>query len=218
MIKACLFDLDGTLLDTLTSINDRLNETLLRHGLRPISRNEARAFVGDGARELVIRAIGSQMKNAPDALIDGVHADYVSYYNGDFARDTEAYDGIRELLSELKSKGIRLAVISNKPHNTVKQLCELFFGTDFEIVLGAREGVPLKPSPDAVYGICNALGVLPSETAYFGDTGVDMKTARNYGAGVAFGVLWGFRDKDELSSAGADVLISHPLDALTYLK
>lgn len=218
MIKACLFDLDGTLLDTLTSINERLNETLARHGFHPISREQARVFVGDGARELVLRAIASQRVGVDMSVISAVHRDYVDYYNADFARGTEPYSGINGLLSELKKKGMRLAVISNKPDPTVKQLCELFFDGIFDLVYGAREGVKLKPAPDAPLEICHILGVSPDETAYFGDTGVDMQTAKNYGAGIGIGVLWGFRDSEELSTFGADALISSPLQALKYLN
>ena len=218
MIKACLFDLDGTLLDTLTSINDRLNETLVRHGFSPISRESARAFVGDGARVLVFRAIASQREGVDESVISAVHRDFIDYYNADFARGTEPYAGICELLSRLKEKGITLAVISNKPDPTTKQLCELFFDGMFEVVFGQRAGVKLKPAPDAPLEICKILGVEPSETAYFGDTGVDMQTAKNYGAGIGIGVLWGFRDKDELTAHDADALISSPLDALKYFN
>ncbi len=218
MIKACLFDLDGTLLDTLPSITDRLNETLALFSYNPISRERARAFVGDGARMLVSRALTYQSDTVCEDEIDTVTKAYVKRYNDDYERGTVPYAGTVELVSALKCKGYALAVISNKPDATVKQLCDRFFGGQFDIVLGARDGVALKPAPDAPLDICKELGVLPENTAYLGDTGVDMLTARAYGAGVSIGVLWGFRESDELVRCGADVLITEPMDALRHIE
>ena len=211
MIKACIFDLDGTLLNTLISIEVRLCEVLREYGVRCVTREETRSFVGDGARELVKRAL-----DADDGFfyteekLNEITKVYIDSYNSNPYDLTVPYDGIKEALVSLRKKGIRLAVLSNKPDATVKQLCEKFFPDTFDIVFGARAGVALKPATDGIGDILEILGVRPSETAYFGDTAVDVKTAINYGAGLNVGVLWGFRDADELTAAGAAVLLREP--------
>ena len=122
------------------------------------------------------------------------------------------------MLKGLKSLGISLAVLSNKPHSTTAPLVERLFPGIFDVVFGARDGVALKPSPEAAYDICERLGVMPSEVAYFGDTAVDMKTAKNFGAHLSFGVLWGFRDKEELIASGADITPEAPAEIIDIIK
>lgn len=214
MIKTCLFDLDGTLLDTLETIKYYLNRTADKFGLPHVSREETRIFVGNGAKNLVARVFEKygidtdKPENA--ATRDEFFREYVDSYDASPFYLTTPYDGIPELVSTLRERGIRLAVISNKPDPTVKQLIKDNFGDSFDIVEGAMEGVALKPSPDAPLSICKRLGVLPSETAYVGDTGTDMKTGIAYGALLNVGVLWGFRGASELVECGATHVVSSP--------
>ena len=214
MIKACLFDLDGTLLDTLDSIKYYLNAALARHGVPEVSREQTRIFVGGGAKNLVFLAAHAggvdTSTEEGEKLISLIHREYVLDYDSDAAYLTEAYEGIPKAIAALRALGVKLAVISNKPDSTVGMLVEKIFGDTFDIVEGAKEGVPLKPNPESSLSICERLGVLPSETLYFGDTATDMITAKRYGAYRACGVLWGFRDRDELVENGADELLSHP--------
>jgi phosphoglycolate phosphatase len=214
MIKACVFDLDGTLLDTLPAIRYFVNVFMEKYGLLSIDLQKTAAFVGDGAVKLIERAIensGVEI-NSPRGreLFSDIHPEYVREYNDDPFFMTDAYDGIKSALASLKASGIKLAVLSNKPHDTVVQLARKYFPDTFSEVAGAKDAVPLKPAPDGALDICRRLGVQPSEVAYFGDTGVDMKTAAAFGAGAAVGVLWGFRGRDELIADGATVLLAHP--------
>ena len=214
MIKACLFDLDGTLLDTLESIRYYLNSVLDKHSVPTVGREKTKIFVGNGARNLVNRALLDSGIDPSDGeraeFRDKILDEYVSMYDGNPFYLTEPYEGITEAIEKLYEKGILLAIISNKPDPTVKQLARDSFGDRFSVVLGAREGVPLKPDPTAPLDICESLGVKPSEVAYFGDTGTDMETGRAFGCGLNVGVSWGFRDEAELRQFGADAVISHP--------
>lgn len=212
MIKACLFDLDGTLLDTLESIRYYLNRVLEKYGYQPVTTAEAKIFVGNGAKNLVRRALQKGnfdfFSERGKLLFDKIHKEYVEDYDASPFYLTAPYPGISELLKALYSRGIKLAVISNKPDMTVKQLIEMNFENLFEVVYGAREGVPLKPDPAAPIEICKLLGVSPSEVAYVGDTGTDMLTGRAFAARLNIGVSWGFRDAEELFENGADDVVS----------
>ena len=213
MIKTCIFDLDGTLLNTLISIETRLCEVLEKYGVRRVSTDQTRRFVGDGARELVIRALNADESfSYTEEKLNEITKVYVDSYNANPYDLTVPYEGIEDSLAALKRKGMKLAVLSNKPDATVKQLCEKFFPGIFDVCFGARAGVALKPATEGVEEILKILGVSASETAYFGDTAVDVNTASNYGAGLNVGVLWGFRDFEELSEAGASVLLREPSD------
>ena len=213
-IKAAVFDLDGTLLDTLPAIRYFVNLFMKEHSLLPLSLGETAKFVGDGAAKLVERAIvHSGIELASESgreLFAKIHPEYVREYNKDPAFMTEPYAEIPEAIEALSRGGIRLGILSNKPHETVVQLAEKYFPGLFEVVLGARSDIPLKPKPDGALEVCRALGVSPSEVAYFGDTGVDMKTGRAFGAGLTVGVLWGFREREELLRDGAGALIERP--------
>ena len=214
MIKACLFDLDGTLLNTLKSIRHYVNKNISQYNIKELDEDETRMFVGEGAKKLIKNILESRGFDLNDLetlkLLDNIHRSYVDEYDSEPAYLTEPYDGICDAVKQLKLFGIKLAVISNKPDATVKQLSEKFFGESFSIVEGARDKMPLKPEASWPLDICKRLGVNPSEVMYVGDTSTDMKTAKNFGAGLAVGVLWGFRDRDELIENGSDVLISSP--------
>lgn len=214
MIKACLFDLDGTLLDTLKSIQYYVNKSIAPYGIREIDIDETKRFVGKGAKVLIENVFKSRkidLDNNDNAkLFKNIHQSYVSDYDSAPLYLTEPYEGVCDAVRELALRGIKLAVISNKPDPTVKQLTRHFFGESFSIVEGACEKMPLKPSKEWPLDICRRLGVLPSEVAYVGDTSTDMKTAVNFGAGISIGVLWGFRDEAELLENGANEIVSHP--------
>ena len=214
-IKACIFDLDGTLLNTLTTITHYVNEALAREGQRSITQEECRPMVGKGARNLLERTlllVGHQVED-----FEAFFSAYDKQYNEAPAYLTEPYAGIPDLISALYARGVRLAVLSNKPEGAVRPLVEKFFGEKIEIVAGGRAGLPLKPDPAAVAPVLSALGLSAEETAFIGDSGIDMKTAKNYGAGLALGVLWGFRDREELLEMGADALAHTPEDILRAL-
>ena len=214
MTELCIFDLDGTLLDTVESIRYNLNTVLSRYGIEGITKEETKVFVGNGARKLVYRSLVSRGidtgSEEGEMLCDRITKKYNALYDSDPFYLTEPYCGIKDAIKELYLRGIKLAVLSNKPDPTVKQLIAKHFGGVFDIVLGATDKMKLKPDPESALYICESLGVSPENTAYFGDTGTDMRTAKNYGAGKTVGVLWGFRGKDELLENGADTVICDP--------
>lgn len=207
MIKCCIFDLDGTILDTIGSITYFVNKTLNEYGIESVTVEECKYFAGNGARNLIKRALTS--KGVTDeALTEKILADYVEAYDKDPLYLTTVFEGIDGLLSELRLRGVKLAVLSNKPDSTVKSIVKDFFGDAFDVALGGRDGVPLKPDPTAALDILNMLGFTPEETAWVGDTSTDIETAKNLKAALSVGVLWGFRKRDELEGAGADIIAS----------
>lgn len=207
MIKCCIFDLDGTILDTIGSITYFVNKTLNEYGIESVNVDECKYFAGNGVRALIKRALTS--KGVTDeALTEKILADYVEAYDKDPLYLTTVFEGIDGLLSELRARGVKLAVLSNKPDSTVKSIVKDFFGDAFDVALGGRDGVPLKPDPTAALDILNMLGFTPEETAWVGDTSTDIETAKNLKAALSVGVLWGFRKRDELEGAGADIIAS----------
>lgn len=215
MIRACIFDLDGTLLNTLETIAHYANQTLNKFDLPAIPTERYRYLVGNGARILVERML--QETQGDMALFGAAFEDYTQSYDKEPLYLTAPYDGILDLLRELKSRNIKIAVLSNKPHNATAAVVKAIFGTDtFDRCYGQREGVPIKPDPTALIALMDELGVSPEECLYVGDTATDMQTGRGAGAKTV-GVLWGFRDRDELAENGAELLVEHPrqlLDAL----
>lgn len=207
-VRACLFDLDGTLLNTLPSIHHFLNAALCKAGVPPLTEAQTRRFVGDGARRLVERALGAG--DAPLSLLPEVLSRYNSTYDAHFSYLTVPYPGIGEALSSLSRAGLSVAVLSNKPDPTTRQLVRHFFADSVRLAYGAREGVALKPDPAAPRALCEELGVRPHEVAYFGDTAVDIHTGHAFAAALTVGVLWGFREREELCAAGADRLLATP--------
>lgn len=221
MIKTCLFDLDGTLLDTLESIKHFVNATVTPYGIAQIDREETKSFVGKGAKDLIKKVLKKSgidaEKSENEKLYLQILDEYLASYNANSSYLTEPYEGICDLLSYLKGKGIRLAVISNKPKSTVTLLCDEFFPGVFDAVEGAREDFPLKPDPALALDILERLSSSPEECAYFGDTGTDMKTGGNLGAKMTVGVLWGFRDLAELTSAGATVTVERACEVKDFI-
>jgi phosphoglycolate phosphatase len=214
-IEMVIFDLDGTLIDSIGDIGDAMNAVLKELGHPAHPRDNYRFMVGDGLDVLVRRALPSEVVDTTDI------ADVVGLtrreYSTRWTATTRPFSGIAELLGELRSRGIKTAVLSNKPDFATRAIVdELFTDHSFSVVRGARDNVPLKPNPTAVSEIISDLSVSAEETAFVGDTSVDMATGVNVGA-LTVGVTWGFREADELVAHGADHIIHHPLDLLSFL-
>lgn len=217
MIKCCIFDLDGTVLDTVKSITYYVNKTFEAHGIDKITVDECKYFAGNGARLLIKRSLASK-GIYDEGFLNKILPEYVASYDSDPWYLTAPFDGIVKLLSDLKSQGIKIAVMSNKPDSTVKIVVPHFFGDVFDIVLGGREGIPLKPDPAAAKEILGSLGISESETAWIGDTSTDIETGKNLNVRLTVGVLWGFRKREELEGAGADVVASSADEILREVK
>ncbi len=214
--KAAIFDLDGTLADTLESIAYSGNRTLERLGLSPLPVENYRYYAGDGAKELCRRILRDSGDTAGERL-EEILPVYAEVFKDTCMYRVHPYDGIVELLFELKSRGIRTAVLSNKPHDRAKNVIASLFGTDtFDYVQGQTEGIRRKPSPDGALAIAGVFGVKPEECIYCGDTNTDMETGTAAGM-YTVGVLWGFRDRDELLENGAMMLAGKPEDILKLL-
>jgi len=214
MTDLVIFDLDGTLLDTIGDLAAACNAALALRGLPQHDRAGYCSLVGNGVRKLVERALPEALRTP--RTVESALQDFLAYYSAHIDIHTEPYAGIPELLDVLRGRGIRLAVASNKCHEGVVRLIGRFFpDTPFEAVFGQRPGVPLKPDPAVVREIVAGCGVRPDRTLFVGDSGVDMQTAT--AAGVRpVGVAWGFRSREELVESGAWRLIDSPegLEAL----
>ena len=213
--KAILFDLDGTLLDTLEDLGNSVNRLLAERGFPTHDLDRYRYFVGDGAMMMITRALPKQKRknDVIQACVDAFQKDYSQNWNV----KTRLYDGIAEMLDELTARKLNLAVLSNKPHKFTKQCVDaLLLNWRFKIVLGQRDEVPRKPSPEGALEIAENLNTKPEKILYLGDSSVDMETAVAAGMFPA-GVLWGFRSSKELKDAGAKALLERPLEILSLL-
>jgi len=208
--RAAVFDLDGTLLNTLADLADSGNELLASYGMAPHPEPAFRYFVGNGSRKLMERILpGKSPKQIDEAL-----ARYKAIYEKHLTAKTTPYAGISETLSALKARGVRMAVCTNKHISAAEALIRKYFPADtFDTFEGDRPGVPRKPDPAHVRIVLEKMGVRSEETVYLGDSGVDMQTAVNAGT-LPVGVLWGFREKDELMENGAQILLSKPPELL----
>jgi phosphoglycolate phosphatase len=213
--KAIIFDLDGTLLYTLTDIANSANKVLARLGFPQHELDAYKYFVGDGRESLVMRILPNNHRDA--ATVAKVVSCLDSEYDLHWADTTHPYDGIPELLQALTEHDIKMAVLSNKPDDSTKlTVSTLLADWRFEIVLGVRPSVPKKPDPAAALEIAKYFDITPGEFLYIGDTDTDMNTAVAAGM-YPIGVLWGYRTADELLAAGAEALISKPIDLLKML-
>ena len=215
-MKACIFDLDGTLTSTLDSIHYSVNETLREMDLPDITKEECRQFVGDGARclmERTLRRIGEENV----CRIDEAMEVYGRIFDENCTYLVEPYDGIVDMLQELKERTIQLSVLSNKPHpQTVKVVREIFGEGIFSYVQGQMDGIPKKPDPTGVWKLQEKMKVSKEDCLYVGDSEVDIRTGHAAGLETV-GVLWGFRSKKALEDAGAENLITHPRKLLDFL-
>ena len=209
--EAAIFDLDGTLVNSLEDLADSANAVLRRHGF-PIHDVEAyRYFVGNGSRRLIERILPTD-RTADAVFVRDFMAEYKAHYAAHLLDKTKPYDGIMEMLAELRRRSIPMAVCTNKHQSAAEAIMEALFPHDmFCEIIGDQDGLPRKPDPSKVLHIMNNMGVTGDKTLYFGDTSVDMDTACNAGA-FAVGVLWGFRPAQELTEHGADVLLAHPME------
>jgi phosphoglycolate phosphatase len=213
---AVLFDLDGTLLDTLDDLGDSMNAVLAAHGYPTHPIPSYTEFVGDGVLVLVRRCLPPGVREN-DVVVNELVPQMRKEYSQRWKDKTRPYDGIAELLDGLTSRGVRMAVLSNKPHPATVEVVSHFFSRwTFDATLGARPDVPIKPDAGAALEVCRRLDIPASKFLYLGDTNTDMQTARAAGM-YAIGVLWGFRTAEELASSGADRLISDPREVFSLL-
>lgn len=205
---AIVFDLDGTLADTLKDIAKAADQALKKNGYPQHKPDQYRIMVGDGLRKLIERAAGET-----DAVtVKRIMADFVHFYDRDCLRYTKAYEGMLETLAKIKDSGIKLLVVTNKPDEQAQKITAHLYGADFfEGVYGNREGRKTKPDPALTLEALASAGASPSRSLFVGDSDVDILTAANAGMKSA-GVTWGFRGKNELVRAGADYIIDQPCE------
>ena len=211
MTHAVIFDLDGTLLNTLGDLTAAVNHGLASCGFPPHTEGEVRTYLGDGVRELIARACPP---DADEAARGAVLAAYLPYYAAHNADRTVPYDGVMDLLAALKAAGYRLAVVSNKHDPGVQSLCTRFFGEYLELAVGADGTRPLKPAPDCLLYAMERMGVAPEHTWFVGDSVMDVQTAHAAGVRCA-AVTWGFQDRDRLAAENPALLADTP-DAVLY--
>lgn len=213
-MKACIFDLDGTLADTLASMAICANRVIEPFGYAPLPTENFRYYAGDGAKTLVERVL----RDAGDKELlhfEEAYRAYSEIFDRDCTYKVVVFEGMRETLKGLKDSGVKLAVLSNKPHVQTKKVISNLFGDDlFDWVQGQQEGIEKKPDPSGALRIAEIFGVKPEECMYVGDTNVDMMTGNRAGM-FTVGVLWGFRDKKELTENHAHALAEKPEDLLS---
>ena len=211
--QLAIFDLDGTLLDTLEDLADSDNYIMRKFGYPKRTIKEVRSFVGNGIRKLLER---SAPTGTASTEIDRMFEQFKEYYGAHCADKTKPYDGITELLDELRKQGIKLAVVSNKADYAVKALCEQYFPGYFDEAVGERVGIARKPAPDTVNEVLKNLQIDKSQAVFIGDSEVDVQTAQNAEMDC-IAVDWGFRDKEVLEKAGAEIIVSTPAELLKYM-
>ncbi|MEG1793581.1 MAG: HAD family hydrolase [Rikenellaceae bacterium] len=212
MVKLVIFDLDGTLLNTIKDLGVSANYVLGRRGYPQHELSKYRYFVGNGIAKLLERALPEECRTKENVI--DIKKDFMDYYSAHKADFTVPYQGIVPLLKELKEKGISLAVASNKYNSATTELITHYFGSGFfDFVYGQREGIAVKPDPTVVFDILKDAGLPKEDALYVGDSGVDMQTALNSGV-RSVGVTWGFRDREELSANGACHIVDHPSEIL----
>ena len=209
-----IFDLDGTILNTLEDLADSTNYALKTYGYPERTMDEVRQFVGNGIRKLMERAVP---EGTPVEEIDRVHETFTAHYKVHCADKTRPYDGIMELLQNLKKDGCKLAVVSNKADYGVQELCKQYFDGVFDFAVGEREGIRKKPAPDSVNEVLKTLECSRDRAVYIGDSDVDIQTAANAQMDHII-VEWGFRDIPFLISKGAKVLVEKPEEILEIVE
>ena len=209
-----IFDLDGTILDTLADLRDSVNFALEKNGLPCRSTDEIRAFVGNGIRLLIERAVPL---NTEKEVVDKCFADFKEHYKNNSANLTKPYDGVVDVLYRLKSKGVKLSVVSNKADFAVQTLVKKYFDGVFDFAVGEKEGVRRKPFPDSVLTAMHCLGAHKDTTVYVGDSEVDVETASN-SAIPCVAVTWGFRDKQVLECLKPEYIIDNPEEIIKIIE
>ena len=215
-MKACIFDLDGTLTNTLESMTYSVNLTLEEMGLSKITKDQCRLFVGNGARVLIEKSLKAAGDTDASRIEEGMEI-YGRIFDRNCTYHVTPYEGIPEMLKALKDKGIQLAVLSNKPDRQTVKVVKAIFGEElFDYAHGQKEGIRRKPEPDGVWYLMEQMHVSKEECLYIGDSEVDAATGRNAGL-KTIGVLWGFRDRKTLETAGVDDLIDRPDELLQFV-
>lgn len=215
-MKACIFDLDGTLTNTLESMTYSVNLTLKEMGLSQITKDQCRMFVGNGARVLIEESLKVSGDPKASRIEEGMKI-YGRIFDQNCTYHVTPYEGIPEMLKALKDRGIHLAVLSNKPdRQTVKVVKEIFGDNIFDYAQGQKDGIRRKPAPDGIWYLMEQMQVSKEECLYIGDSEVDAATGKNAGL-KTIGVLWGFRDRKTLETAGADHLIERPEELLQFV-
>ncbi len=214
MIKAVIFDLDGTLVDSIADLCNSSNFALKKYGFPQHELYKYNYFVGNGMTNLIERVIPKEALNKE--TFQKVYDAFIEHYSSNYLVNTTPYDGVLESLKTLKENNIKLAILSNKKDEFTQRIAKELLGGMFDMVSGKREGCPLKPDPDSTLDILKHFGVTASECAFLGDSGVDMETAVNSGC-LPVGVLWGLRTEDELSNSGAKHLIHNPREIAPFI-
>lgn len=215
-MKACIFDLDGTLTNTLESMTYSVNLTLEEMGLSKITKDQCRLFVGNGARVLMEKSLKAAGDTDASRIEEGMEI-YGRIFDQNCTYHVTPYEGIPEMLKALKDKGVQLAVLSNKPDRQTVKVVKAIFGEElFDYAQGQKEGIRRKPEPDGVWYLMEQMHVSKEECLYIGDSEVDAVTGRNAGL-KTIGVLWGFRDRKTLETAGVDDLIDRPDELLQFV-
>lgn len=210
--KLAIFDMDGTILNTLDDLADSMNHSLATFGLPLKTVDEVRSYVGNGIRKAVERAVP---KGLSVEQIDEVHDEFRRYYKDHCAIKTRPYDGILEVIKTLRERGILTAVVSNKAEFAVQSLCVDYFDGLFDCYVGDKEGQRRKPYPDGVLSVLDKLGIAKEDAVYIGDSDVDFETAKNSEMDVIM-VGWGFRDEEFIRSKGAEFVIHKPEEILKF--
>ena len=215
MYETVIFDLDGTLLDTLGDLHASVNVALGEYGLPIRTKEEVRAFVGNGVAKLMERAAGE----VSQALFEKLLAAFKTHYSAHCKDRTKPYDGVMDVLQALKKRGVKTAVLSNKPDFAVKLLAEEYFQGYLQSAVGENEagGIRKKPAPDSLFAVLDELQTNKETTVYVGDSEVDIQTARNAGV-ECISVTWGFKDREFLVENGATILIDEPKEILRFCK
>ena len=212
--KTFIFDLDGTLLDTLQDLANSVNFALNKKGYPVRTIDEVRMFIGNGIAKLIERAVPPGTDS--DAYADTLRI-FKAHYLEHLADNTRAFDGITEVVDCLKEQGCKVAVVSNKAHDAAQAVVSDYFGSRFDSVVGKMDCFPAKPAPDSVFYTMKKLGVEPEECVYIGDSDVDVETAHNAGL-ECIGVTWGNRDRSVLESSGAEYIADKPQDIINLMK
>ena len=222
MITTLIFDLDGTLMNTLDDLHDSVSYALKEAGLKPNDKQDTRRFLGNGIRNLINKSVMYSNPDADEALKERVFATFRAYYVAHSMDKTAPYKGINEVLEKCKNKGFSTAIVSNKLDPAVKDLHKAFFADTIDVAIGEKPAIKRKPAPDMVNEAIQQLSLLhgteihKSECIYIGDSEVDLQTAKN-SAIPCIAVSWGFRDKDYLMEQGAETIIDKPDELFEHL-
>lgn len=212
-IKAVIFDMDGTILNTIDDIAGAVNYILSKYDMPLRTVEEVKFFVGNGLKKTLLRSVP---EGTDEEFVDSVYTEFTTYYKSHSRENTKPYEGIVEAIRELKGKGYRLAVVSNKRHEAVLELCDEFFDGCFDEAMGDQEGIKIKPAPDMVESVLKKMNCTKAEAIYVGDSDVDIMTAVNSGLDC-ISVSWGFRSREFLLEHNAKTIIDSPNELLSIL-